>query len=148
VGASGEVIGVNVAYIPPSGGAVSIGFAIPSVVVVDVAEEILDDGQAEHAFLGITPAELTPQLTEQYGIDAESGVLVLEVVPGSPAEEAGISPSDVIVAVDDEEVAEPGDLLAELRTRDPGDTIDLTVLRGGDQQSVDVELGQARQVPG
>jgi S1-C subfamily serine protease len=45
-------------------------------------------------------------------------------------------------------VAEPGDLLAELRTRDPGDTIDLTVLRGGDQQSVDVELGQARQVPG
>ena len=148
VGASGEVIGVNVAYIPPSGGAVSIGFAIPSVVVVDVAEEILDDGQAEHAFLGITPAELTPQLAQQYGIDAESGVLVLEVVPESPADEAGISPSDVIVAVDDEAVAEPGDLLAELRTRDPGDTIELTVLRGGDEESVDVELGQAPPVPG
>ena len=148
VGASGEVIGVNVAYIPPAGGAVAIGFAIPSVVVVDVADEILDDGQAEHAFLGITPAALTPQLAEQYGIDAESGVLVLEVVPGSPADEAGIGPSDVIVAVDDEEVAEPGDLLAELRTRDPGDMIELTVLRGGDEESVDVELGQAPQVPG
>ena len=148
VGATGEVIGVNVAYIPPAGGAVAIGFAIPSVVVVDVAEEMLDDGQAEHAFLGITPAALTPQLAEQYGIGAESGVLVLEVVPGSPADEAGISPSDVIVAVDDEQVAEPGDLLAELRTRDPGDTIELTVLRGGDEESVDVELGLAPQVPG
>lgn len=148
VGATGEVIGVNVAYIPPAGGAVAIGFAIPSVVVVDVAEEILDDGQAEHAFLGITPAALTPQLAGQYGIDAESGVLVLEVVAGSPADEAGISPSDVIVAVDDEEVAEPGDLLAELRTRDPGDTIELTVLRGRDEESVDVELGQAPRVPG
>lgn len=148
VGATGEVIGVNVAYIPPAGGAVAIGFAIPSVVVVDVAEEILDDGQAEHAFLGITPAALTPQLAGQYGIDAESGVLVLEVVPGSPADEAGISPSDVIVAVDDEQVAEPGDLLAELRTRDPGDTIELTVLRGGDEESVDVELGLAPQLPG
>jgi serine protease DegQ len=148
VGATGEVIGVNVAYIPPAGGAVAIGFAIPSVVVVDVAEEMLDDGQAEHAFLGITPAALTPQLAEQYGIGAESGVLVLEVLPGSPADEAGISTSDVIVAVDDEQVAEPGDLLAELRTRDPGDTIELTVLRGGDEESVDVELGQAPQVPG
>ena len=148
VGATGEVIGVNVAYIPPAGGAVAIGFAIPSVVVVDVAEEMLDDGQAEHAFLGITPAALTPQLAEQYGIGAESGVLVLEVVPGSPADEAGISPSDVIVAVDDEQVAEPGDLLAELRRRDPGDTIELTVLRGGDEESVDVELGLAPQVPG
>ncbi|MGH9234935.1 MAG: S1C family serine protease, partial [Acidimicrobiales bacterium] len=148
VGATGEVIGVNVAYIPPAGGAVAIGFAIPSVVVVDVAEEILDGGQAEHAFLGIEPAALTPQLAGQYGIDAESGVLVLEVVPGSPAEEAGIGPSDVIVAVNDEEVAEPGDLLAELRTRDPGDTIELTVRRGGDDVSVDVELGPAPQVPG
>lgn len=143
VGASGEVIGINVAYIPPAGGAVAIGFAIPSVVVVDVADELLADGQVEHAFLGIAPRALTPQLAEQYGIDTEAGVLVFDVVPGSPADDAGIRAGDVITGIDNEPVDEPGDLLAELRANDPGDRVELRVLRRGDEETVEVELGAA-----
>ena len=93
VGPSGEVVGINVAYIPPAGGAVAIGFAIPSAVVVDVADELLADGDVEHAFLGITPVALTPQLAEQYGIDADAGVLVVEVVPGGPRTSPGSGPA-------------------------------------------------------
>ena len=116
---SGEVVGINVAYIPPAGGAVAIGFAIPSAVVVDVADELLADGEVEHAFLGITPVALTPQLAEQYGIDADAGVLVVEVVPGGPADVSGIRASDVIIAIDDEEVRGPGDEHEE-RQEEPG----------------------------
>jgi serine protease DegQ len=148
VGSSGEVVGINVAYIPPAGGAVAIGFAIPSAVVVDVADELLADGEVEHAFLGITPVALTPQLAEQYGIDADAGVLVVEVVPGGPADVAGIRASDVIVAIDDEEVRGPGDLLAALRTRDPGERVALMLLRDGEEQTVEVELGAAPPAQG
>jgi len=148
VGASGEVIGINVAYIPPQGGAVAIGFAIPSVVVIDVADELLADGRVQHAFLGITPRALTRQLAEQYGIEADSGVLVVQVLPASPAADAGIRTGDVIVAIGDEPVDEPGDLLAELRTRDPGDRVELTLLRAGEEVTVQVEIGAAPPAEG
>jgi serine protease DegQ len=142
VGPSGEVVGINVAYIPPTGGAVAIGFAIPSVVAVDVADELLADGHVEHAYLGIQPRTLTSQLAAQYGIDAEAGVLVVGVAEGSPAAEAGILPGDVIVDIDGEPVDEPGDLVSELRTHDPGERVELTLIRNGDEQTVEVVLGE------
>jgi S1-C subfamily serine protease len=147
VGASGKVMGINVAYIPPAGGAVAIGFAIPSAEVVDIADELLATGHAEHPVLGIVSRPLTPQLAEQYGI-GESGVLVIEVVPGSPAEAAGIRASEVITRIDGKRVDEPGDLLAELRTKDPGDRVELRLLREGHETTVDVELGAATQAQG
>jgi serine protease DegQ len=148
VGGSGEVVGVNVAYIPPAGGAVSIGFAIPSPVVVDVVDELLDDGQVEHAFLGIALRPLTPQLAEQYGIASESGVLVIDVVPGGPADDAGVEAGDVITAINGEPVAEPGDLLVELRASEPGDRVELGLLRGGAEETIEVELGAAPPAEG
>jgi S1-C subfamily serine protease len=143
VGPAGEVIGVNVAYIPPQGGAVSIGFAIPSPLVTDIADELLADGHAEHAFLGVTPVTLTSQLAERFGIDADGGVLVLEVQPGGPADAAGVRAGDVVTGIEGDEVRELGDLLGALRARDPGDDVQLTVLRDGDERTVEVELGQA-----
>ncbi|MGX1159718.1 serine protease DegQ [Pseudarthrobacter sp. SLBN-100] len=67
----GEIIGISEAYIPPSAGAVSLGFAIPAATAVQVAEELLADGTAEHAYLGLTPGELTPQIADQLGIGGE-----------------------------------------------------------------------------
>jgi S1-C subfamily serine protease len=83
----GRVIGINVAYIPPQGGAVSLEFAIPAPLVVDVADKLLlTDGHVEHAFLGVT---LTPPLADRFGINANGGELVLGVQPGGPADVAG-----------------------------------------------------------
>jgi serine protease DegQ len=141
VGDTSEVIGINVAYIPPQGGAVSIGFAIPAPLVVDVADELLTDGQVDHAFLGIRPATLTPQLADRYGFDTNSGILVLTVEPGGPADTAGIRPGDVIVQVNGDNVDEIGELLSVIRSSDPGDTIALTVRRDGQEDTIDVELG-------
>lgn len=140
VGMDGRVMGINVAYIPPQARAVAIGFAIPAATVRSVVTQLLEDGEVEHAFLGVRPAELTPQIAEQFDVEAESGVIVLSVVENSAAEEAGLQPGDVIVAVDGEELRGVGEFLSALRQRAPGDTIELEILRDGEEQTVSATL--------
>jgi len=140
VGADGTVMGVNVAYIPPQAQAVAIGFAIPSPTVVDVVTQLLEEGEVSHAFLGIRPAPLSPELAQQAGLDTEEGVAVLSVVEGSGAEEAGVEPGDAIVSADGEPLRSVEDLFETLRDRNPGDRLELEIVRGGEQQTILVEL--------
>jgi serine protease DegQ len=140
VNRDGEVMGINVAYIPPAARAVSIGFAIPAYTVVDVVEQLLEDGVAEHAFLGVTPADLTPELAQRFGIDAEGGVVVLTTSPGTAADAAGLQAGDLIVAADGEALRRVEDLLALLRQRSPGDTLALRILRGGQELALSATL--------
>ena len=140
----GEVVGINVAYLPPAQtGAVNIGFAIPSPAAVSVADQLIEDGEANHPYLGVSLANLTPQIAEQFGISAESGVLVTDVDPKGPAAEAGIEPGNVLTALGSQEVADTGDLLAALRDYGPGDTVELAVAaESGETREVSVELGE------
>jgi len=140
VNARGEVIGINVAYIPPEARAVSIGFAIPAATVTSVVEQLQENGRVRHAFLGVQPGDLTPQLSERFGIEAESGVLVVSITEDSPAGEAGIEEGDVIVALDGQDVLIVEDLLARLREREPGDEVELAVLRDGERREIGVTL--------
>ncbi|MCU1568804.1 MAG: trypsin-like serine protease with C-terminal domain [Pseudarthrobacter sp.] len=133
----GEIIGISEAYIPPSAGAVSLGFAIPAATAVQVAEELLADGTAEHAYLGLTPGELTPQIANQLGIEASTGVVVLALDEDGPAGQAGIRPGDVLESMEGVELNSPEKLLAELRNRNPGDTVSFKVKRG--DQSLDLK---------
>ena len=82
--ASGQVIGINVAYEPPARGAVSIGFAIPSVVVAKVADEIISTGKATHAYLGVSTRTVTPDLQQQFDLSRSTGILVADVTSGGP----------------------------------------------------------------
>lgn len=136
----GEIIGISEAYIPPSAGAVALGFAIPAATAVEVAEELLADGTAEHAYLGLTPGELTPQIANQLGIDQGSGVLVLAVDQDGPAGRAGIRPGDVLQSMEGTDLTAPEKLLAELRNRNPGDTVSFQVQRDGRSEDVKAEL--------
>jgi S1-C subfamily serine protease len=136
----GEIIGISEAYIPPSAGAVSLGFAIPAATAVQVAEELLADGTAEHAYLGLTPGELTPQIADQLGIEASTGVVVLAVDEDGPAGRAGIRPGDVLESMEGVELNSPEKLLAELRNRNPGDTVGFKVKRGGQDLDLKTDL--------
>jgi S1-C subfamily serine protease len=143
IDAGGEVVGINVAYIPPGEtGAVSIGFAIPSPTVVDVVEQLLDTGEVRYPFLGITPQAITPEIAERLDLGTEEGVIVQEVVGGGPADDAGIEPGDVIVSLGGEPVRTVEEFLADLRGFDPGDDVPVEVLRDGDRRSVDVTLAE------
>ena len=140
VNADGQVIGVTLAYLPPSTGAVALGFAIPSATVVDVVDQLLRNGKAQHAFLGIQPATLTPEIASQLGLSVQQGVLVYAVTPGTPAAQAGIRPGDVLTAMNGQPLASTGDLQAQLRQLDPGQTVTLTVVRGSQTLSIKVTL--------
>ncbi len=138
VNASGDVIGISEAYIPPEAGAVSLGFAIPAATAVHVAEQLLEDGTAEHAFLGLRPATITPQIAEQLGIEQQQGVVVLSVVEGGPADTAGVKPGDVLVGIGDTELSSAEDLLGELRGINPGETTTATLVREG--ETIEIEI--------
>jgi serine protease DegQ len=137
-----RVIGINVAYIPPEARAVSIGFAIPSPSVVDAVEQLLDTGEVQHAFLGVEPADLTPQLAERFGIARDEGVLVFRVVVNSPAEAAGLEPGDVLVSVDGAPIRAVEDLLAVLRQHKPGDRLAFQIDRDGAQRTLTARLSE------
>ena len=143
---AGEVVGINVAYLPPAQtGAENIGFAIPSDTAISVADQLIEDGDATQPFLGVDLEALSPEDAEQFGIPVNGGVLIRDVVRGGPADEAGLERRDVITAAGGVKIATYGDLLGVLRDYRPGDTIDLTVVRDGEEQQFSVDLGENPQ---
>jgi S1-C subfamily serine protease len=139
--ASGQVMGINVAYEPPNQtGAVNIGFAIPSVVVTQIADEIINTGKATHAYLGVSTQTVTPDLQQQFGLSRSSGILVAEVTAGGPAGKAGIQQGDIILKIDDEEMVDSSDLLVAIRDKKPGDVVQVTIDRDGTTSVISATL--------
>jgi serine protease Do len=146
VNREGEIIGINVAYLPPAEtGAVNIGFAIPSDTAVSVADQLIETGEVSSPYLGVYTTDLSPEDAERFDLPVNSGAIVREVEPGSAADEAGVIRGDIIVALGDAPIEGSGDLLGALRDYQPGDTVDLTVVRDGNEQTLEVTLGERPQ---
>jgi len=155
--AEGRVIGIN-SQIESGGqseGNVGIGFAVPIDTAQEIAQQLIADGKVEHAYMGISGADLTPQIADVLNLDANSGALVQAVVPNSPADKAGIEAGDATVTVDGQRIRAGGDVITEVDGnpvssmddviaavdgKQPGDSLQLTLLRGGDTRTVSVEL--------
>ncbi|MYG99951.1 MAG: PDZ domain-containing protein [Acidimicrobiaceae bacterium] len=119
----GRVIGMNTMIQTTSGGNIGLGFAVPSDTVELIATRIVSGESLELGYLGISG---------QAAGDGDVGVVVMEVVPESPAEEAGLMEGDVIVSIDSEPMYDIFELSAAVKLRLPGETVELTVRRGGD----------------
>jgi serine protease Do len=142
----GQVIGINVAYLPPQQtGAENIGFAIPAQTATTVADQIIDSGKAVHPYLGVYLSDLTSETARRFGSSVQTGALVEKVAPGGPADQAGIRRGDVVIAAGKTEIQSSGDLIAALRNYQPGDTVQLTVLRHGQKENVQVNLAESPQ---
>ena len=137
----GHVVGVNEAYIPPQSGAVSLGFATPSVVAVPIADQLIAHGQAQHPYLGVRVTDLTPQIAQQLGTKATYGAVVVGVVSGGPAATGGVQQGDVITALAGHRVESYADLLGELRLTKPGQTVPVRVDRNGTTHTLQVTIG-------
>jgi len=135
---SGKVVGMCTAIVPTAQG---IGFAVPAYIIKRVVLDILRYGEVRRPYLGLSIVSLTRQLVSYYDLGVRSGVLVVGVDPGSPAMHAGIRPGDVIVAVDDFPIRSGKELIEILMMRNPGDIIELTVVRGPNIHKVKVKLG-------
>ncbi|HSS08458.1 MAG TPA: trypsin-like peptidase domain-containing protein [Acidimicrobiales bacterium] len=139
----GDVVGINVAYIPPSQGAVSLGFAIPAATAIEVSNQLITNGRASHASLGIIPATLTQELARKLGDPSTSGAVILDVTAGGAAGQAGLAPGDIIVDLGGQSVSSAEDLASRLRHRQPGDRVTVTVSRRGRRQDFPVTLGSS-----
>jgi len=142
VNMNGQLVGINTAILSRTGGYQGIGFAIPSNMAKTLMVDLLDDGQVSRGFLGVMIQDLTPELAEAFGMSDTKGVLVSQVMDGSPADEAGIEDDDVIVAVD----GKPVDSAARLRLLIAGKgaekSVEIEVVRDGDTKTLDVQLGE------
>jgi serine protease Do len=144
----GNIMGINVAYLPPAEtGAVNLGFAIPADTAVSIADQLIETGEVTTPYLGVGTVPLPPEVAERFDLPVNSGALVQTVEPGSGADEAGVRVNDVIIALGDAEIASYGDLFGALRDYRPGDTVGLTVVRGGEERNLDVTLGERPENP-
>ncbi|CAN5854730.1 trypsin-like peptidase domain-containing protein [soil metagenome] len=134
---AGNVVGVNTAI---AGDAQNIGFAIAITPARLIVEQLITSGRVIHPFLGVQMVELSPAIASQRNIDLEEGVLLVEVVPASPAAQAGLQENDVITEIEGEEAETPTDVSRVINSKKPGDRVEITINRAGDTQTVTATL--------
>jgi S1-C subfamily serine protease len=156
--ASGEVIGINtLARLGVSGGTAGINFAIPINAAKRIIPSLVQTGSYSHPYLGVGTVPITSSIAQELSLPVDSGLIVQTVEPGSGAARAGVQAAgpprqirsrevgvggDIIVAVDGQPLKQAADLLTYLeRNKSPGASVNLTILRGGQQQTVTVTLG-------
>jgi S1-C subfamily serine protease len=155
--ADAKVVGINQQIETNSGANDGVGFAVPISAIKRSVAQLREKGHAEYAYIGVSSQPIYPQLAQKLGLDTEFGALVAAVVPGGPAAKAGLQGADntirfqaaeyetggdVIVEVDGRDVVQPDALIRFIDEKEPGETIDLTVIRDGKQQDVEVTLGK------
>ena len=140
---NGNLVGINTAIIAPSGGNVGIGFAIPVNMARASMEQILETGEVKRGRLGIGIQDITEDLRRAFDLrNGQRGVLITEVQPDSPAEDAGLEPGDVIISVNGVETRTTGHLRSEIAIRSVGEEVELAYIREGDRRTTDVEIGE------
>jgi len=137
---NGRVIGVNTAIFSPSGGNVGIAFAIPASVAEQVISQLRDEGVVTRGFLGVSLQDLNDDLAAGLGLANTNGALVTEPIEGAPAAAAGVESGDVIVSVDGQGIRSGRELSRVISQKMPGTTVELGIIRGGDEIDISVTL--------
>ncbi len=137
----GRVMGINTWIIGQ--GAQGLGFAVPINVAREVADQIIQTGHVRRPILGIGPASVTPEIAERLGLPVSRGAAVIQIAPGSPAEQAGLRAEDIITRIDQTTITGVGDLRRVLRQKRSGDSVTLTVRRGAQTLTARARLVEA-----
>lgn len=137
----GEVVGVNSQIYSQSGGYQGVSFAIPIDVAMRAANQLRDTGVVVRGWLGVTVQEVDRDLARSFGMKRPEGALVSRIVPNSPAAEAGLQIGDVILRFGDREVADARALPHMVGRSEPGQRLDLRLLRDGRKQRLPVRIG-------
>lgn len=144
---AGNVVGVNTAIFSPSGGSVGIGFAIPANVAQDVIADLKEHGSVTRGWLGVSIQPVTPEIAESLGLEEGEGALVADVMKDSPADKSGLETGDVILAIDGKKMKDARDVSRAVADYDPGTEVNFELLREGDEQDVEVVLGEFPEEP-
>ncbi|MTI81429.1 MAG: PDZ domain-containing protein [Firmicutes bacterium] len=124
----GEVVGINTAVNAQAQG---IGFAIPTSTVKEVLDELIEKGRVVRPWMGVQIQDLTPEIAEYLDVKQDKGVVVVGVVPGSPADKAGVKQGDVITSLDGKEISNTDELIETVRDKKVGGTLEVGSIREG-----------------
>jgi S1-C subfamily serine protease len=157
----GEVIGVNTAIESNTGVFSGIGFAVPSSTVQRVVPELIDDGDYAHPWIGVSGIDLNQDIADEMGLENTTGFMIVEVVPGGPAEQAGLQAGDRNVTIDGADLTVGGDVITAIngqqirgisdvllylaRDAEVGGTVDITVVRDGEKIQIPLTLQSREQ---
>ena len=158
VNLAGQVVGINTAIISETGTFAGVGFAIPSDTIKREISNLIEFGTYKHPWVGVSGVDVSVAIAQYIGLEKPQGLLIIEVIPDSPADLAGLQGGtqtvtigeqeilvggDVIVGIDDQPVRKINDLVVYTeRNKRPGDSIDLTIIRDGNQISMPLQLGE------
>lgn len=144
----GNVIGINTVILTGTGGYMGIGFAIPSNTAKNVMNQLIDKGSVTRGFIGITLQPMTRELSKAFGLstDATQGGVVAQIVPGSPADKAGVKQGDIVTGFDDQVIDSPSILKNVVAGMKPGETLTLNVNRDGKLMQLKVVVGSREEV--
>ena len=141
VDAEGKVIGVNTLISSYSGSYSGVGFAIPINYAMSIAEQIMAGEVPTHAQLGVAVSTVNGSVAKRNNLPVDSGAYVSQVMAGSGADDAGIQTGDIITAIDGKKVTSASDVPVLVRSRNPGDTVEVTLVRDGEQVTLNAVLG-------
>ncbi len=147
VGVDGKLLGVNTAIFSSSGGSIGIGFAIPSNMVKQVVESAFSGRAVVRPWLGASGQPVTQDVSQGLGLARPTGVLISNIYPGGPADQAGLSVGDVILKVDDREITDPESLRYRIATAKLGGTVKIDIWRGGAPATLSMRLKPAPEIP-
>ncbi len=137
-----EVIGINTAIASRTGVYSGIGFAIPINMARLVMDQLIEYGYVSRGYIGIGIQDITPELAEAFDLEEPSGVLVTQVMPDTPGDDAGLKSGDIIISMGGEKLDNGTELRNRVAAQKPGSTIDLEVIRDGKQKKFDIMLTQ------
>jgi len=144
---NGRLIGINNAIYSRSGGNIGIGFAIPINMASQIMEQLIETGSVQRGRLGAQAQDLTPDLAQAFKLDPNaSGAVVVKVIPGSPAEKAGLKVGDVVRAVNKRPVAKADDLHNIIGLLRVGTEVNLTILRNSQQRVIIAKIAKSKRV--
>ncbi len=142
VNTKGELIGINTAIFSRSGGYQGIGFAVPSNMARLVMDQLLKQGKIVRGWLGVTIQDMTPELSQKFGLKDSKGALVGDIAKGSPAEKAGIARGDVIIEFNDKDIKSVGSLRNMVAQSKVGSQARLKILRNGKEREITAVIAE------
>jgi serine protease DegQ len=142
VNAEGNLLGINSAIYSPNGGSLGIGFAIPVSTAKKIMEQIIQNGSVTRGWIGVAVQDLTPELAESFKLKDTQGVLISEVVRGSPADSAGVKPGDILVSIANKVLSDSNVMLETISMLVPGNAVPLKLLRNQTEVVVQVRVGK------
>jgi serine protease Do/serine protease DegQ len=144
----GELVGINTAIFSPgqNPGNVGIGFAIPSNMVKQISDQLLEFGEVRRAYLGVQMQDITPELASAFGLNVQEGAVVTHVMPDSAAAEAGLKVGDVVTAVDGARLSNADSLRNTIGLMMVGQKVKLDIVRDGKKQTLTAQVTPSKEV--